>query len=264
MNTIRRGVFVMLLALAVACAPLALASEGEKPATDEQAAEVMRYAEALEDLIRHPKLHRYVSDDGANEKWICSLEPEIDGLKWTEETKDFDFSFEQKVYKEHLDKYECPVEEYHQHLYGFMPYGEGTVTKEQEEYLILTILSDNDIEWAKDNIDYFPYLTKSPVVMTYTEQEHHMMIKLHVWPTIFRCIESDLYMKQIADGTLSDFLLLGLSIKDEGDYYIVDEKLITCDELAFNATEYPYVPYILKFSDTYQPKTNYKVYKKDK
>lgn len=263
-RNIKNRICAGLLALTLSGMPTTLVKAEEQIVMEEQAIQIVNQAEALEDLIRHPRLYKYVSEDGSKFKWICSMEPEIDGLKWTEETMDFDFSFESSDYIEHLNSYECPVEEYHQHLYGYSFYGMGEITKDLETYLVLKVVAKDDKEYATKITSDDSFCVKTPVIVTYSEQDYQIMKNLQLTPTFLNCMVLDLFEQRVVSGSSSDFKLLVLSVKDDGDYYTVDEKLISRNELAINANDYPYMPNALDISDTYQPKTDYKVYKKTK
>lgn len=250
------------LALVLAGTPLALVKAEEQIIQSEQEIQIMNQANALEDIIRHPHLHKYASEDASEFKWICSEEPIIDGLNWTEETMDFEFSFEASDYAKHLKQYDCPVEGYHQHLYCCLDYGMGTIPKELETFMIIRVVEDTDNEYAKKVTSFDPYYVKTPVVVTYSKQDYQMMKDLQITPSLFNCMYLDLFEKKVSRG--NDFKSLMLSINDMGEYYIVDEKLISYDELISNVIEFPYMPNALAIHDTYQPKSDYKVYKKTK
>ena len=85
------GFIAMIFALILTVMPMALALGEAQPAGEEKPAELIDLFK-IDYEITDPEYdamyeHRYVSDDGKEERWYFSYLPEIDGLKRTDEKR---------------------------------------------------------------------------------------------------------------------------------------------------------------------------------
>ena len=199
--------------------------------------------------------HKYVSEDGSKEKWICSEESSWDDLKWTAETK----PIEEEVFRK-IDNYEIPVEEDYYVVYApfHISAQKSSFSNENNTYGYgkgfdkVKISEDGKVRNLED--EYNKEWHRTPLIVKMTKEEYKMLqdsglLKFEEMAWGFEEFLVDYSF--LANGKNK---IIAIDVDIAKDHYLVNE--ILTDNPYEHMGEYPYfyVMYFVDNAETYEPR----------